>query len=145
MALKTWTFLFIWLYDVENSALLMNHTWNAIIRKKTIIILQPRLQLNCHYWKRYELSACFWKKKKLSHLVMFTGTVFNTLVPEYVIDCIVLACIFKTFSVLYEKSLSFWLLFSCWIRIFKLFFPARQYLPNFYVKCLELTLNSCFK
>ena len=29
------------------------------------------------------------KVTKLSHLLMFTGTELNTLVPEYVIDCIV--------------------------------------------------------
>ena len=80
MLLEYRTFLFIWIYDVVNYDLFINHTCNAIMKKNIC---------TAKYYNYPALVDKIWafslylKVSKLSYPTMFTGTVLNTLGPDY--------------------------------------------------------------
>ena len=73
---KIISILFVWMYDIKNSALLINYTCNAITRKKIIIILPQSLD---EVWT-FNLDL---KLTRLLYPLIFTGTVLSTLRPDY--------------------------------------------------------------
>ena len=83
---KIRTTLSLWLYDVENSTLLMNHMYMECNVKKS----NSNIVKYCNQPTLFDKICAFspyLNVTKLLYLHMLTGIVLNILRPKYVIKC----------------------------------------------------------
>ena len=120
----SWRFIHFRNFLVKHVLSDMNVNWRGTILLQILLVNNngEALPKSCTKMRLLHYFSLFIVISNSEHHLQSTITLFGGVL-------ITLAFIFKTFSNPKKKSSSFWKFFSCWIRIWKLFFPSTSRFP----------------